>query len=319
MQGGFFLLAEIAPPASLFLRVATRFPSFDRGTDVNGVRLSTNGPVSRLRDCHRNMQHPMYLDSVSLVRVSLMPTNVDDDNVMGVIERKPPSSFSRRSPSGDGGFERFHPPCDPSPLRPIPCLPRQPFSSTQPQSFSLIPFARLFLRPNFLRPPSFAFLSSTSYDFRFSRTSSRINHSSLFLSMSLPSPLFSSSSHRLPPAHTALHTRSLSDSSTPSLPLIPESHPRGELSVSHRFLLRNFPVVPSSFSSFFFSSLPPRRSAHFPALRVLPVPTDGALARKKREERSRPKYDPRLSCARGAVWICARSEIRATKIGRAHV
>jgi len=41
------------------------------------------------------------------------------------------------------------------------------------------------------------------------------------------------------------------------------------------------------------------------------MPTNGALAEKK-EERSRPKYDPRLSCARGAVWISARSEIRAT-------
>ena len=36
--------------------------------------------------------------------------HVNDSNVMGVIERKPPSSFSRRSPSGNSGFERFHPP-----------------------------------------------------------------------------------------------------------------------------------------------------------------------------------------------------------------
>lgn len=127
------------------------------------------------------------------------------------------------------------------------------------------------------------------------------------LSSPCPSPLFSSFSHRLPPTHTALHTRSLSDSSTPSLPLIPESLSRGELSVSLRFLLRNFPVIPPP-------SHPSSSRRCHPAHHH-PSPSQCRRTRrspKKREERSRLKYDPRLSCARGAVWICARSEIRAT-------
>lgn len=95
----------------------------------------------------------------------------------------------------------------------------------------------------------------------------------------------------------------------PSLPLIPESHPYGGLSVSLRFLLCNFPVVP-----FPLHPSSSRRCHPASTLTTLLSQCRRTTKRspKKREERSRPKYDPRLSCARGAVWICARSEIRAT-------
>lgn len=160
------------------------------------------------------------------ISVSPCPQNVDNGNVMGVIERKPPSSFSRRSSSGNGGFEHYHPPVQSFPFASRTLHPTSTPSSIQPRSFSLIPFHL----PIFLRHPSSLFLL-----LRLPSLSYLELHYIPFLPLALhvaPSPLFSSFSHRLPPTHTALHTRSLSDSSTPplplSLPLIPEFHPRGE-------------------------------------------------------------------------------------------
>ena len=228
--------------------------------------------------------------------------HVNDSNAMGVIERKPPSSFSRRSPSGNSGFERFHPP---PPLRAI-----LPLCVSYPHQLSIhtavfLPSrsslsARLF--PIFLHP-----LCS------FSLSPSMISVSLILLIVPLLSslscyshPSVSSSNHYPRRIRRCTHGRLFYPlaSSDPQV-----SSPQRALRQPLFFLLRYF-SRPSSFSSF-FSSLPPHRFALLPVLpRVLPVPTNGTLAEKK--EKSRSKYDPRLSCARGAVWICARSEIRAT-------
>jgi len=130
-----------------------------------------------------------------------------------------------------------------------------------PSPHAILPFASYTRHPSStLRPPRSSslipFRSPLSYlpSFHALFLPSPTTSVSLVSRVALTIPLLSSpccslpsisfSSHRLPPAHTALHTRSLSDSSTLSLTPIPESQPHGELSVSLRFLLRNFPVVP---------------------------------------------------------------------------
>lgn len=96
------------------------------------------------------------------------------------------------------------------------------------------------------------------------------------------------------------------------LPLTFESSPRGGFFASLCLLLCNYPL---SFHRLAFPHLfryLPLFAANSPTRPPGPSADERGARRKKREKRNRPKYDPRLSRARGAVWICARSEIRAT-------
>lgn len=155
------------------------------------------------------------------ISVSPCPQNVDNGNVMGVIERKPPSSFSRRSSSGNGGFEHYHPPVQSFPFA----------SRTLHPTSTLRPYSRDPSRSSpFISPSSFATppLSSFFYDFRLSRTSSRIiYHSSPLPSMSLPPLCFLLSATAYPQ-----RIRRYTHGRFPTLPLPPPSFASSDPRVS---------------------------------------------------------------------------------------
>lgn len=162
------------------------------------------------------------------ISVSPCPQNVDNGNVMGVIERKPPSSFSRRSSSGNGGFEHYHPPVQSFPFasRTLRLVSHVNPSSIQPRSFSLIPFHL----PHLPSPPLLSLPSSTTSVSLVPRVALYTIPPPCPPCRSLPSVFF----FQPPPtpnAYGATHTVAFRLFHSPlplSLPLIPEFHPRGE-------------------------------------------------------------------------------------------
>lgn len=91
----------------------------------------------------------------------------------------------------------------------------------------------------------------------------------------------------------------------PSLPLIPESHPYGGLSVSLRFLLCNFPVVPPPSHPFSSRRCHPASTLTTRSL-PLSVPTnDEALAEKKRGEKPAQVRSSTLLCAWRSMDLCS--------------
>lgn len=183
---------------------------------------------------------------------------------MGVIES--PSSFSRRSPSGDDGFERFHPPI--VPLRvPYP-------ASLNPSSVILLAHP-LLLASSF----TFSFLPPTIFVSLVSQVA---------LTIPLPcSPI------SLPPLCFLLSATAYSRRIRrythafrlfyPLASFDPRvSSPRRALSVSLCFLLCNFPVVPPP-------SHPSSSHRYHPASSLTtllpPLNADERGARRKKERR----------------------------------